>query len=108
MFTPVSKQFRGDFRGMSGNAVQAGAQPVDPPVDPGRLLSRKIAHGAGKAVGARHPFGHPPSCRPARIGDMVRIAALAVDKLIDKLVQVHVHFAAPLPIRKEHKRNENK
>src|SRR3546814_12109129 len=54
------------------------------PVDRNRLFARQIAHVAGVAILARHPFGYAPHGRTAFVGRMIAIAALLTNRGLDR------------------------
>ena len=63
---------------------------VDELID--ELIEREggyVNHPAAIAVGPRHRLGDPEPRRPALVGGMVHITALALDHRIDQRVDVH-------------------
>ena len=94
MLTPVSNSSAAMRGAALGDLVEARPQPVEPAVDRRRFVARQLAHRAGIAVGARDRLGDPEAGRPALVGRMVDIAALALDQRLDQPIDIGIRVLA--------------
>ena len=84
------EQLRRDPLGPLGDLVEPRPQPIEPPIDRRRLMPRQAPRRAGISVRPRDGLRNAEAGRPALVGGMVHITALALDQFVDQPVDVEI------------------
>ena len=90
MLTPVSNSSAATRAAAPGDLVEPGPEPIEAAIDGRCLFARQLPHRPGISMRAGHRFGDPETGRPALVGGVVHVAALALDHRIDQPLDVPV------------------